>query len=161
MNNYIKLALLGTIAILGMPVGRASVNTAAEYTSQDLVSAIKNNDYQKVKNIVNKNAALAVTPYVILKNDKNEDVTDLPIMLCGNKLDIAQLLYAEHVRQNKQLTKNQLENLLFFAFGSESLPVARWLINTIKVKARDRPKWYRKAGGKDHTDMFKSLGLIK
>lgn len=161
MNNYIKLVLLGTIVIMGAAVVRAGANTAAEYTSKDLVDAIKGYNYEKVKNIVSKNAALAVTPYVILKNDKNEDVTDLPIMLCGNKLKIAQLLYAEHVSQKKPLAQNQLENLLFFAFGSESIPVAKWLINELKVNAKARLEWYRYAGGKKHTNMFEELGLEK
>ena len=113
------------------------------------------------KTEISKNAALAVTPYVILKNDKNEDVTDLPIMLCGNKLEIAKLLYDEHKRQNRALTQGELENLLYFAFGSKSMPVAQWLIDTIKVDAKARLEWYRKAGGQDHTDMLKSLGLIE
>ncbi len=43
MNNYLKLVLLGTIIILGTSVVQAGAYT--EYTSKDLVDAIKNNDY--------------------------------------------------------------------------------------------------------------------
>jgi len=76
-----------------------------------LSRAVKNNDLAKVKKIVLINKELVL-------NKDREGM--LPIEWAGNKLEIAQFL--------KEQGSPAPESLLYYAFGSGSIPVAKWLV---------------------------------
>ncbi len=92
---------------LSIPVSTSAI--------ERLSRAVKNNDFAKVKKLVAANKDLP------LRRDKEGM---LPIEWAGNKLEIAKFL--------KEHGSEVPDTLLFYAFGSGSLPVAQWLIGELK-----------------------------
>lgn len=77
---------------------------------------------------------LALVQQIITKNPANAEEWQagmMPIYYAGNKLEIAQFLYATHLQLGRPLSPDALGTLLYFAFGSGSLPVAQWMIEQL------------------------------
>ncbi len=86
-----------------------------------LSRAVKNNDLAEVKKLVLANKDL------VLNRDKEGM---LPIEWAGNKLAVVQFL--------KEQGSKVPETLLYFAFGSGSLPVAKWLVEELKMDPKNQ-----------------------
>lgn len=109
-----------------------------------LSRAVKNNDLAKVKKIVLANKELVL-------NKDREGI--LPIEWAGNKLEIAQFL--------KEQGSAVPESLLYYAFGSGSLPVAKWLVEELKMDPKtqlDKLIDVARRNGQEH--MIQYLGEL-
>lgn len=95
-----------------------------------LHQAVINNDVTLVAQIVPVNPALI---------DQKDAGGRIPIYYAGNKVAIAQYLFAQHLLQTP-LTLDQLGELLFNAFGSGSIEVAQWIIETLYFDPTDVQK---------------------
>lgn len=83
------------------------------------------------------NNNLALVQQIVSCNPSNIEQLDssamLPIYYAGNKLEIAQYLYTQHLSLGRPLSNDQLNILLGFAFGAGAQPVAQWLLETIGI----------------------------
>ncbi|HBY06052.1 MAG: hypothetical protein UV38_C0002G0193 [candidate division TM6 bacterium GW2011_GWE2_42_60] len=84
-----------------------------------LSRAVRNNDLELVQKLVAEKKGL------VLNRDSQGM---LPIEWAGNKPEIAKFL--------KEQGSEVPDTLLFYAFGSGSLPVAKWLIEEVKIEPR-------------------------
>lgn len=87
-------------------------------------AAVRDNNLAKIMEIVGFNAA---------NSEQFDGSGMLPIFYAGNKIEIARYLYGIHSLLGRPLTEEQLNTLLYFAFGSGSLAVAQWLLEEVKM----------------------------
>ncbi len=91
-----------------------------------IFAAVQNNDLTTVQQIAAKNPA----------NVEERRYDMLPILYAGNKLAIAEYLYSVHQQLGRPLPTSDLAQLLYFAFGSGSLEVAQWMVETLNFDPR-------------------------
>ncbi|HBL98984.1 TPA: hypothetical protein DDZ86_05075 [Candidatus Dependentiae bacterium] len=123
--------------------GRASLETAVCYNNLALVTQIVNCNPVNIEHI--------------------DSVGMLPILYAGNKVEMAQYLYNQHNVIGRPLTPATLNTLLYYAFGSGSLPVAQWLIEGIHLEISSLQSLVSIAqanGQAQMIDYLRSLGLI-
>jgi len=126
-----------------MTQGRPSIETAVCYNNLALVTQITNCNPVNIEHI--------------------DSVGMLPILYAGNKVEIAQYLYDQHSAIGRPLTKETLNTLLYYAFGSGSLPVAQWLLEVVRLVPSSLESLVSVAqanGQIQMIDYLRSLGLI-
>ena len=93
----------------------------------------------------------------------NHSIYGGPVQLSGNKVEIAQYLYDQHSALGRPLTQETLNTLLYYAFGSGSLPVAQWLLEVVRLVPSSLESLVSVAqanGQIQMIDYLRSLGLI-
>ncbi len=114
-----------------------------------------------------QNNNLALVTFITTCNPANIEQIDayemLPILYAGNKLDIAQYLYNQHNANGRPLSDVVMNRLLYYAFGSGSLPVAQWILETLHLVPSSVQSLVSIASAQGHPQMIdylRSLGLI-
>lgn len=116
--TFIRASLLQIATQNGQPHIVSYLNTVAPVT---LHQAIIDNNEALVTQMI------AANPFIITQRDASQM---LPIYYAGNKLSIAQKLFACH-RTYAPLTFEDTGTILYYACGSASLPVAKWIIEDL------------------------------